>query len=119
MHLQHGLLTSKQHEGHDYNMYRSAFGGSCDCGDPESWKPEGFCDLHRGCQQPAEQLDEDFKLAVQTTVRLVVEVLSQHLASRVRKAIDTQTSIAYGINARRLQQRRCADDRMHTLQRLI
>ena len=30
------------HENHDYIMYKSSFGGCCDCGNPEAWKPEGF-----------------------------------------------------------------------------
>ncbi|KAK9808772.1 hypothetical protein WJX72_003285 [[Myrmecia] bisecta] len=34
------------HENHDYTMYISESGGCCDCGDPTSWKPEGFCPQH-------------------------------------------------------------------------
>mmetsp|Transcript_3143 Transcript_3143/g.11325 ORF Transcript_3143/g.11325 Transcript_3143/m.11325 type:complete len:2016 (+) Transcript_3143:228-6275(+) len=35
------------HEGHDYFLIRTN-GGCCDCGDPDAWKPSGFCGLH-GC----------------------------------------------------------------------
>lgn len=34
------------HEGHDYNMFRSQAGGACDCGDPSVMKPSGFCAVH-------------------------------------------------------------------------
>ncbi|BFY97084.1 hypothetical protein BsWGS_00124 [Bradybaena similaris] len=34
------------HEGHDYNMFRSQAGGACDCGDASVMKPEGFCPRH-------------------------------------------------------------------------
>lgn len=34
------------HEGHDYNMFRSHSGGACDCGDASVMKPEGFCCRH-------------------------------------------------------------------------
>ena len=31
------------HEGHDYNMFRSQAGGACDCGDPSVMRESGFC----------------------------------------------------------------------------
>lgn len=34
------------HEGHDYRLYSSGYGGCCDCGDPAAWKPKGFCSKH-------------------------------------------------------------------------
>ncbi|XP_078377169.1 E3 ubiquitin-protein ligase ubr3-like isoform X1 [Oculina patagonica] len=34
------------HEGHDFNMFRSQAGGACDCGDEDVMKPEGFCHRH-------------------------------------------------------------------------
>eukprot|EP00439_Symbiodinium_sp_Y106_P052235 s451_g6.t9 len=42
-----------QHEGHEVAMIRTV-GGSCDCGDPSSWAPAGFCPEH--CETP-ERLD--------------------------------------------------------------
>ena len=36
-----------EHEGHDFRIYRCASGGCCDCGDPQAWRPEGFCKRHR------------------------------------------------------------------------
>ncbi|XP_068671556.1 E3 ubiquitin-protein ligase ubr3-like isoform X2 [Montipora foliosa] len=34
------------HEGHDFNMFKSQAGGACDCGDEDVMKKEGFCDHH-------------------------------------------------------------------------
>ena len=31
---------------HNFRLVKSG-GGSCDCGDPEAWKPESFCSRHR------------------------------------------------------------------------
>lgn len=30
------------HEGHDFNMFKSQAGGACDCGDENVMKPEGY-----------------------------------------------------------------------------
>ncbi|CAJ1357695.1 unnamed protein product, partial [Effrenium voratum] len=38
------------HEGHEVFVQRSG-GGACDCGDPSSWNPAGFCPEH--CATPA------------------------------------------------------------------
>ena len=35
------------HEGHDFNMFRSQAGGACDCGDPFVMKEQGFCHNHQ------------------------------------------------------------------------
>ncbi|XP_048246065.1 E3 ubiquitin-protein ligase UBR3-like [Haliotis rufescens] len=34
------------HEGHDYNMFRSQAGGACDCGDTSVMNTSGFCPRH-------------------------------------------------------------------------
>lgn len=41
------------HEGHDYNMFRSGAGGACDCGDDHVMSPKGFCKNH-GCNKKSE-----------------------------------------------------------------
>jgi E3 ubiquitin-protein ligase UBR3 len=38
------------HQGHDYNMFRSGAGGACDCGDECVMNPKGFCKSH-GCNK--------------------------------------------------------------------
>jgi E3 ubiquitin-protein ligase UBR3 len=42
------------HEGHDYNMFRSGAGGACDCGDECVMNPLGFCKAH-GCNKEKSQ----------------------------------------------------------------
>ncbi|XP_039269055.2 E3 ubiquitin-protein ligase ubr3-like [Styela clava] len=34
------------HEGHEYNIFRSEAGGACDCGDASVMKESGFCSRH-------------------------------------------------------------------------
>ncbi|XP_058960015.2 E3 ubiquitin-protein ligase ubr3 [Pocillopora verrucosa] len=34
------------HEGHDFNMFKSQAGGACDCGDEDVMKSDGFCSRH-------------------------------------------------------------------------
>ncbi|KAG8223713.1 hypothetical protein J437_LFUL004078 [Ladona fulva] len=34
------------HDGHDFNMFRSQAGGVCDCGDTSVMKESGFCNQH-------------------------------------------------------------------------
>eukprot|EP00794_Sanderia_malayensis_P003219 gene3219-3696_t len=34
------------HEGHDFNMFRSQAGGACDCGDENVMRKQGFCTSH-------------------------------------------------------------------------
>ena len=37
----------EKHVGHDYKIIRT-YGGMCDCGDTDSWNPDGFCSAHPG-----------------------------------------------------------------------
>jgi E3 ubiquitin-protein ligase UBR3 len=34
------------HEGHDFNMFRSGAGGACDCGDTNVMNKTGICESH-------------------------------------------------------------------------
>ena len=36
-------FSGGDHEGHDTQMYVSASGGACDCGNASVWRPSGFC----------------------------------------------------------------------------
>ncbi|XP_068101659.1 E3 ubiquitin-protein ligase UBR3 isoform X3 [Hyperolius riggenbachi] len=36
-----------EHQGHDFNMFRSQAGGACDCGDSNVMRESGFCKRHR------------------------------------------------------------------------
>uniref|UniRef100_F6RPY5 E3 ubiquitin-protein ligase n=1 Tax=Ciona intestinalis TaxID=7719 RepID=F6RPY5_CIOIN len=42
------------HDGHDYNIFRSEAGGACDCGDPSVMKKSGFCSHHGPNRVPPE-----------------------------------------------------------------
>jgi hypothetical protein len=44
--LCHACWTRSNHEGHDVAFYHAQAGGCCDCGDPDAWDPNGFCDVH-------------------------------------------------------------------------
>lgn len=35
------------HQGHDYYIYKSDYGGCCDCGDEQAWSKDGFCSKHQ------------------------------------------------------------------------
>ena len=63
-------MQAGNHTNHDYSMYFSFAGGCCDCGDPTSWKPSGFCPKHTGQtnrQQDTAQLD-----AIEGTIAMAV-----------------------------------------------
>lgn len=40
------------HRNHKYKMSTSYGGGCCDCGDPEAWKKEYFCEDHAPVEKP-------------------------------------------------------------------
>ncbi|CAE7605664.1 Ubr3 [Symbiodinium sp. CCMP2456] len=68
-----------QHEGHEVAVIRTV-GGSCDCGDPSSWSPAGFCPEH--CETP-ERLDNAESLdLLPPALRARAEVLIPELMSQ-------------------------------------
>ncbi|XP_052682389.1 E3 ubiquitin-protein ligase ubr3-like [Crassostrea angulata] len=46
MSLCYECFHSGNHEGHDFNMFRSQAGGACDCGDINVLNKSGFCSRH-------------------------------------------------------------------------
>ncbi|ETO29058.1 hypothetical protein RFI_08066 [Reticulomyxa filosa] len=40
-------FENSDHTGHDVKRTLVS-GGCCDCGDPQSWSPKGFCKFHQG-----------------------------------------------------------------------
>eukprot|EP00923_Selenidium_pygospionis_P044247 GHVN01076466.1.p1 GENE.GHVN01076466.1~~GHVN01076466.1.p1 ORF type:complete len:1450 (+),score=337.48 GHVN01076466.1:220-4569(+) len=78
-----GCFRDGTHVGHDYVLYRSEFGGSCDCGDSATWDPNGFCRRH--CGPPAIDVDFSSVLPVQTYDRMgvVCGVLVRRLVALV------------------------------------
>ena len=55
------------HEGHDYNMFRSQAGGACDCGDPSVMRESGFCS--RVSQSLLDESPSDNSLSAARTQR--------------------------------------------------
>jgi E3 ubiquitin-protein ligase UBR2 len=49
-----------KHRNHRYKMMTSAGGGYCDCGDPEAWKHDPYCDLHMPKENSNETTGEDY-----------------------------------------------------------
>ena len=47
-------FDESKHKGHRYH-FKPYSSGCCDCGDPDAWNPEGFCDKHSG--PSIDQLD--------------------------------------------------------------
>ena len=54
------LLSKEKHKGHQL-IYRTNIIGCCDCGNPESWKPSGFCSSHKGLFCTDEEVDQYIK----------------------------------------------------------
>eukprot|EP00795_Rhopilema_esculentum_P014545 gene14545-5613_t len=47
-------FVAGNHEGHDFNMFRSKAGGACDCGDENVMRKQGFCSKHGSEKTPKE-----------------------------------------------------------------
>uniref|UniRef100_A0A0N8E404 E3 ubiquitin-protein ligase n=1 Tax=Daphnia magna TaxID=35525 RepID=A0A0N8E404_9CRUS len=70
------------HEGHDFNMFRSQAGGACDCGDTSVMKEAGFCERHGPHAHIGKPILPPELLAVsQAVMPLIILRLIQHLRS--------------------------------------
>ncbi len=69
------------HEGHDYNMFKSQAGGACDCGDSSVMKESGFCVRHHGSRAPpaARAPPADLMCVAENIVPRIILRLLQHL----------------------------------------
>ena len=47
------------HEGHEFNIFRSEAGGACDCGDASVMNPSGFCERHGLDKVVSEDIPEN------------------------------------------------------------
>ncbi|XP_069676263.1 E3 ubiquitin-protein ligase Ubr3 isoform X3 [Periplaneta americana] len=68
------------HDGHDFNMFRSQAGGACDCGDTSVMKETGFCDRHG----PKAQVNKpaapsDLMCVAEAVMPRIILRLIQHL----------------------------------------
>jgi len=77
------------HEGHDYNMFRSEAGGACDCGDPHVMSPSGFCPRHGPDRIKPQQVPENFI----STAKVVLERMVIYLFYTIRKFSQQGSSI--------------------------
>lgn len=75
-------MQAGDHTNHDYSMYFSFAGGCCDCGDPTSWKPSGFCPRHTG-QANTLQHNAQLDALEQTIAKAVLSWAVQELCLAV------------------------------------
>ncbi|XP_046748290.1 E3 ubiquitin-protein ligase UBR2 [Diprion similis] len=65
------------HRNHRYKMGTSSGGGCCDCGDPEAWKNDSSCNIHKaGIQfksRPRNKLPEDIAERARATFEAVLK----------------------------------------------
>lgn len=50
------------HENHDYSIYISDSGGSCDCGMVEAMDSKGFCPAHEADPEACPENERDARL---------------------------------------------------------
>lgn len=80
LHMQAG-----DHTNHDYSLYFSFVGGCCDCGDPTSWKPSGFCPKHTG-QKSRQQDNAHLDTLEEMVARGVLSWAVQELCRAISKS---------------------------------
>jgi len=71
------------HEGHDFHLYTSAYGGCCDCGELNAWNPQGFCPKHGGSGGSLSQDTFNVK-AARKLLDIALRVLHGQLVSYLR-----------------------------------
>lgn len=66
------------HTGHDFSVLRTS-GGCCDCGDPQAWRPGGFCRHHPGTSSehvdPSASIDPVLRRNIMGALQAVAERL--------------------------------------------
>ena len=76
-------VKNGDHEGHDLKIQRQTQ-GTCDCGEPDFIKPEGFCKLHRG-----KGVDDlNFAELDPQIAKPMEECIVQNVVSLERAALD-------------------------------
>ncbi len=75
------------HEGHDYNYFKSQAGGACDCGDSSVMRESGFCSQHHGANASSKKSDikppSDLMCVAENMIPRIVLRLLQHLRVNV------------------------------------
>jgi hypothetical protein len=93
--LCHKCWTRSNHEGHDVAFYHAQAGGCCDCGDPDAWDPNGFCDLH-GCGVNTSitngVIDSEILARTRGIVTAILDWLTQVIAKDVESTFYPATA---------------------------
>jgi len=76
------------HEGHDYNMFKSQAGGACDCGDASVMRESGFCSRHgpNACRRRPGAPAELMCVAENMLPKMILRLL-QHLRDKSIPAV--------------------------------
>jgi E3 ubiquitin-protein ligase UBR3 len=73
------------HEGHDYNLFRSGAGGACDCGDESVMLKNGFCKQHGDCNRKVQEPPNDLVASVNVILSNLLYRLVQYFREQFRK----------------------------------
>lgn len=60
-------FKQSSHRHHKYKMSTSHGGGCCDCGDPEAWKKDAYCDQHKAGLVRSEEAAANSSTSTTTT----------------------------------------------------
>nr|CAD7403223.1 unnamed protein product [Timema poppensis] len=83
------------HDGHDFNMFRSQAGGACDCGDTNVMKETGFCERH-GPKAQVNKLvaPNDLVCVAEAAMPRIVLRLIQHLRESSKSLVPDAYLVA-------------------------
>ncbi|KAF6205013.1 hypothetical protein GE061_019180 [Apolygus lucorum] len=90
-------FQTSAHRFHKYRMSTSGGGGFCDCGDPEAWKSEPFCESHgphpiqEDIPRPELPLDvyERCKFVFSFGMQFALDVVNKHFTSDMRSQLSS------------------------------
>ncbi|XP_073970772.1 ubr3 ubiquitin ligase isoform X1 [Rhodnius prolixus] len=83
------------HDGHDFNMFRSQAGGACDCGDTSVMKETGFCDRHGPkAQVNKPSAPHDLMCVTEAVMPRIVLRLIQHLRESSKSGVPDAHLVA-------------------------
>ena len=86
-----------EHEGHRISMSKD-LDGCCDCGDPESWKPSGFCKDHCGYSEEAiNQLKLKMPKKLIDNTLAVFKSIIQNTKKMIANARNHEQTIDYDL----------------------
>jgi hypothetical protein len=78
---------SKEKHANHKKFFKSAVSGCCDCGDPDSWDPAGFCSDHQGIITSDEEIKNLINQTFDTNTLLKINEVFESLFSSLAKII--------------------------------